>query len=682
VSIKYPDALTTWRLTARAVTTDTLAGTTIARTTTTKDLIVRIVTPRFLTEGDQVVLPTITHNYLPDAKDTAVSMDVRGLEPAGGAAPAPVSGTIASGGERRDDWRYTASTVGTATVTAVAKTNADGDAVELPIPVLPYGLRRETGRSGSLAGAAEHTATVAIPATSNPAARSVKVLLAPSLAGSLVGALDFLTSYPYGCTEQTLSSFIPNLMVTRALAQLKIAPTERLALLDRQVGDGLRRVADLQHDDGGWGWWKTDENHPFMTAYALYGLTEAQRAGYPLDTSRIDNGANVLVAMYAEYPRAEPDLKAYMAYVLQRVSRADAAMLDDVWQRRERMSAYGRGLLLLTLDEAKDARGNELATQLLGEVQTRGDLSWWSSDRDQLLFDYVDTSVEATAIAVQALSRRDPGNAVLERAVRWLMANRRGGYWGSTKQTAMALYGLLGFLQARNETPRPFAVDVYVNGTLAGSHSFTEASFTNPDPSAITAPGRECDNAVRVVMKGDGVVYWSAAAQYYDTQAAEARSGTRELAITRRYARLAPVTRRDGTIVYQEQPFDGQMSPGDVLSVRVTVAGSREWRYLMIEDPLPAGVEAIQDTTAYPMERDDQWRWWWGSQVEYRDNRTVFFQESFEDGRYEFVYLVKAVASGEFRAMPAQIAPMYVPDVTASSEPQTVRIIVPPAGSR
>ena len=80
VSIKYPDALTTWRLTARAVTRDTKAGASVARTTTTKDLIVRVITPRFLTEGDQVVVPTIAHNYLPDAKDVSVSFAAKGLD--------------------------------------------------------------------------------------------------------------------------------------------------------------------------------------------------------------------------------------------------------------------------------------------------------------------------------------------------------------------------------------------------------------------------------------------------------------------------------------------------------------------------------------------------------------------------------------------------------------------------
>ncbi len=702
VAVKYPDALTTWRLTARAVTTDTLAGTGIVRTTTTKDLIVRVVTPRFLTEGDQVVLPTIVHNYLGESKDTSISFAAKGLQPAAGTTLAPVSGAIASSGERRDDWRFTAPAVGTAVVTAVAKTNADSDAVELPVPVLPYGLRREAGSSGTLFDG-ETSSEVTIPASSNSAGRSVRVSLAPSMAGSLLGALDFLTSYPYGCTEQTLSTFLPNLVVTRALTQLKLAPTDRLTVLDRQVGDGLTRLYDFQHDNGGWGWWKTDDNHPFMTAYALYGLAEARRAGYKVEEYRIENGLRALAGMYAQHPRAVPDLKAYIAFVIGRAAgerdsiyyrRAEpgdggsqgeyrrAEALNELWTARDRMSSYGRALLLLALDEAKDSRGEELATALLAEATTKGDLTWWQSDSDPLLFDFVETSVEATATAVRALARRDPRNPVLDRAVRWLMLNRSGGYWYSTKQTAMALYGLLELLQARGETPQTFTADVYVNGTLSGTHTFTPASLVDPDPITIAASGREGANTVRVVKRGGGTLYWSATGVYYDTQAAEARRGDRQLAITRAYARLTPIKQRNGNIVYREEPFKGEMRPGDVLTVRITVAGSTDWRYLVIEDPLPAGVEAIQDTLAYPLERPAREGWWYGSRVEYRDNKTVFFQESFDRGRYQFTYLVKAISSGQFRAVPAQIMPMYVPGVAASSEPITVNVTVPAAGQR
>ena len=52
-------------------------------------------------------------------------------------------------------------------------------------------------------------------------------------AGSMLGALDFLTAFPYGCTEQTLSSFLPNVLVLRAMEDLKLAPTERRVIRER-----------------------------------------------------------------------------------------------------------------------------------------------------------------------------------------------------------------------------------------------------------------------------------------------------------------------------------------------------------------------------------------------------------------------------------------------------------------
>ena len=696
VAVKYPDALTTWRLTARAITEDTRAGTSLARTTTTKDLIVRIVTPRFLTEGDEVVLPTIVHNYREDSRTASVNVQVKGLEPGAGTTASP-GGTaaLASGAERRDDWRFAALAAGRASVTATAKTESDIDAVELPIPVLPYGLRREATASGSIAGAGEAATEVTIPEASNSAARSIRVALAPSMAGSLLGALDFLTDYPYGCVEQTLSSFLPNLLVTRALTELKIAPTERLSALDRMVSAGVLRLLDMQHPDGGWGWWKSDANHPFMTAYAIWGLDEARRAGVKVNQYSIENGVRAMARMYQQYPRAEPDLKVYMAYAIQRAApdrpvinwfddgeRGQVevpAIRNELWDARARMSSYGRALLLLLLDDAKDARGNELATSLEGEATTTGELSSWTSDTDPLLFEQVSTSVEATAFAVQALARRGSKNPVVERGARWLLLNRTASYWGTTKQTAMAIYGLLGFMQARGESAQPFAVDVYVNGVMTGTQQFSAAAMTAPDPLVVTAPAKVGANQVRLVKRDGGTVYWSAAAQYYDTAGAAARSGSRQLAVTRKYSLLTPVKVKD-QIVYRETPFAGTAKPGDVLTIRLTIAGAPDWRYVMLEDPLPGGVEAIQDTTAYPLENKAADSWWWGSRVEYRDQRTVFFQEEFTEGRYEYVYLVKVTSAGTFRAVPAQVSPMYVPNVFASSEPQT--LTVTPAGGQ
>ncbi|MEK6630417.1 MAG: hypothetical protein AABY89_06760, partial [Acidobacteriota bacterium] len=109
--------------------------------------------------------------------------------------------------------------------------------------------------------------------------------------------------------------------------------------------------------------------------------------------------------------------------------------------------------------------------------------------------------------------------------------------------------------------------------------------------------------------------------------------------------------------------------------VRLTTAGSTDWRYLMLEDPIPAGTEAVRQDDLYKLEQLKQW--WWGSQREYRDNRVVFFQESFESGRYQFSYLLKVVTPGVFRTPPARISAMYVPEGTASSAAITLTVESP-----
>ncbi|MFN7926884.1 MAG: alpha-2-macroglobulin family protein [Blastocatellia bacterium] len=54
VTVPLPDNLTTWRATARAVTSDLRVGSTVGKVLSRKDLILRLETPRFLTEGDTI----------------------------------------------------------------------------------------------------------------------------------------------------------------------------------------------------------------------------------------------------------------------------------------------------------------------------------------------------------------------------------------------------------------------------------------------------------------------------------------------------------------------------------------------------------------------------------------------------------------------------------------------------
>ncbi|HJZ68213.1 MAG TPA: MG2 domain-containing protein, partial [Blastocatellia bacterium] len=215
VTVLLPDNLTTWRATVRAVSADTRVGSAIAKVIARKNLILRLETPRFMTEGDTVTLSAIVHNYLDSAKTTQISIDVNGARLLDSASQTV---TIAKKGEHRIDWRVAANQVGNAKLLAKALTDQESDAVEIPLEVVPHGLKQTIGGASTVSGDNDDkTISLNLPSDAHSQARSLRIEASPSVAGTLFGALDYLTGYPYGCTEQTMSSFLPNVVVAQAL---------------------------------------------------------------------------------------------------------------------------------------------------------------------------------------------------------------------------------------------------------------------------------------------------------------------------------------------------------------------------------------------------------------------------------------------------------------------------------
>ena len=278
VKFTYPDAITSWRATTRGVTEDTRVGSTVMNTIVRKNLMVRLVVPRFFRRGDEITLSTIVQNYLPTEKMAHVSMDFTGLQVLeGGEQTVPV----ASRGLAKVDYRVRVLDVDSARVLGKALTDVESDAMELTLPVVPFGVKLAIAKSGSLAGAgnSDTLQSIEFPTATEPGTRKLSVSLTPSIAGSVFAALDYLTSYPYGCTEQTMSSFLPDVLVAEAMKKLGVKSNIDTQTLNKQVNAGLDRLYTYQHPDGGWGWWQTDDSAPFMTAYVLAGPEPGEGRG-------------------------------------------------------------------------------------------------------------------------------------------------------------------------------------------------------------------------------------------------------------------------------------------------------------------------------------------------------------------------------------------------------------------
>ncbi|MGD1156745.1 MAG: MG2 domain-containing protein [Terriglobia bacterium] len=674
-SFNFPDSLTTWRATVRTVTRNTLVGQVVAKVITRKNLILRLETPRFMDQGDTATLTGIVHNYLETDKTAKVSLAAEGVELA---SPAEATVNVPKNGEAVVTWNVRAPKIAQARFLAKALTDEESDALELEMPVEPWGLQQSVAQSGALRGDKDEiTRALVLPQEINSDASALRIDLAPSIAGTLMSALDFLATYPYGCVEQTMSSFLPNILVTKAVKDLGLTPPGASVELEKKIAAGLARLYQYQHDDGGWGWWQTDETHPFMTAYVVAGLAQAKQAGYPVDEQRLERGRESLLQQIKENPRALADIRVYLVYALALSGDVDGALVENLYSSRARFSAHGQALTALLLLQLKDSRAQEFVKLLENGARSTGPYVWWTSERQEMLDFSSDNSFETTAYALKALANLDPKSDLLPRAARWLIEHRSDGYyWDSTEQTATAIYGLIDYLKISGELKPNYTLTVYLNGQKLAERSITEKDVANPAPIMLTASAPQVhagSNEVRIVKSGAGVLYWSASASYFSREPKPAPRGSAALNVVREYFKLLP-ERQENRIVYSEQPLTGPVESGDVVVVRLTVSTTRDEQYLEIEDPIPAGFEFIEQEGLYELKAKPPWWDFYYTQREYHDDRAALFSTTFQRGQEQFHYLLKAVTPGTFQANPARVLPMYEPSRQGSTRAATLTV--------
>ncbi len=673
VMINLPDNLTTWRATARAVTADLRVGAKVDRVLSRKDLILRLETPRFATEGDTVTISGIVHNYLKEDKVTQVELKVTGADLVG---QAQQTVTIPQNGEQRIDWQISAKQMGSVTLLATAKTNTESDGVELPMPIVPAGTKITKGESLAIAeDAYEKTLSLALPGNAHAQARTLRIEASPSIAGAMFGALDYLTGYPYGCTEQTMSRFLPNIIVAQAVKDVKTASISTGNDLAKKVKSGLDRLYSFQHEDGGWGWWKDDKTDPFMTAYVMDGLAMAQRTGFGVDTHVIERGRNKLKVLLdaGKMEDGTPfdlESRAYLLYAQQAGGGADARYLTDMFNRRSELQPYGRALLALTLKLRSDNRAGLVASDIERSARVTDYDAYWPSKRRLMLDFSEENDLEATALSLKALAQITPQSELMAKSARWLVAHRRNGYyWDSTKQTAFALYGLSDYLRASKELSADYSLEVYLNGEQIASKRVTAADAANGQPVVIERKGERLGpiNQVRVVKRGAGVAYVATTLDYFtrEEQSPQASSGSAgSLNVTREYMRLS-VTEKDGKPSWQVSPLSGDLHSGDMIVSRLRVTGTKA-QYLLIEDPIPAGCEQIENFSGLSLNYSTNGWGDWYSQREFRDQRTAYFLNYF-DGDATFQYAMRVQVPGQFRVAPARAELMYQPSIRANT---------------
>ncbi|HTW80085.1 MAG TPA: alpha-2-macroglobulin family protein [Terracidiphilus sp.] len=673
VEFNFPDALTTWRTTIRAMTDDGKAGGVVTRVLVRKNLIVRLAAPRFFRQGDETVLRVIAHNYLESTKDVTFALDVSGIDIMNGQTQKI---SIPAKGESYVDWRVKSRVPGNAVLTAKALTNEESDALEMTLPVLPYGVKQRAAGTGVVfSGSGQNQWNYSYPPNSDAGSHGLTITVSPSVAGTVFDALDYLTSYPWGCTEQTMSSFLPDVIVSQAVDKLHLKSPIDKATLNDMVNAGLERLYGFQHDDGGWGWWPDDQSRVFMTAYVVNGLDQAKSAGYAVDDQRVDKGRAWLLSTLNAHPNMIPDLRAYSVYALATTGGAPKDALDLVWSSRDKLSDEGLALAGIAMAAAGDSRARDAAMLLEKKAKVTDFGANWEGTYDGLLEYWDDTSAETTAFALKLLALEDRTSGLMPKAARWLAEHRDGDYWYSTKQTSMVIQGLVDYLSLSGELANSSDVEVLVNGVSVGKRHFgSDDVFAQPWQVQIAAAQAGNGGQVTIRKSGNGITYWSAESNWYTADRKAFQQGQLSLNITRDYYLLKK--RQDkpaDAITYDLVPLNGPVHVGDIVAVRLALNGTA-WKYLLAEDPIPAGTEFLPESGLYQLNSKPAWWNDWFTRKEFHDDRAAFFNTDFGP-RTEYVYLLKVVNPGKFQISPAQAGPMYQPGVQSTTDPATLEVL-------
>ncbi|MCB8949807.1 MAG: Ig-like domain-containing protein [Ardenticatenaceae bacterium] len=689
VEIPLPDSLTTWRLSSKAVTQEeTLVGQNSVDIITTLPLLVRPVTPRFFTAGDVVELGAIVNNNTGEELETAVTLEASGVTLSG---PETQTVTVPANGQMLVRWPVTVENVDGVDLTFRVEGGEYSDATKPTIsdggdiPVYRYTGDDVVATAGQIDEAGNRVEAILLPPGVDPAQGEVAISLSPSLAAALVDGIALNNEEPYSslCPYAITDRMLPNVALLGLNERLDAAGLDADAVAESEaiVQTGITQLQQMALSDGGWGWCSSVTSDPWLTAYALFGLTQARALGYDVQTSVLENAGSYLVQQLVQPSTQltpyEVNRQAFFLYVLAQLNPTVSGDLDRLVEtNRAQLDPYARALVALAYESlGGDAAQIELMLTDLNDsaIVSATGTHWEDGSRDVR---NLNSDVRGTAIVVQALAALEPENPLLPGAVRWLMSARTAQLWSTSHETAWTIFSLTEWLVATGELDANYDYSLEVNLQSFTDGSFTTDSITDSRNLSLSLGELLLEDANFFNFgrgEGDGRLYYTMHLESsIDMNFVE--PANRGVSVERVYydAECDPETETCEPIT--------EIEAGQQVRVVLTIIAENDLVYAHIEDPIPAGTEALDpglninsSTQGGEVSRVDEdyrfgfWGWWVFNQIEYRDEGVVFLANFLPAGTYQYSYYLQTVIPGEYQVRPTFASETFFPEVNGRS---------------
>lgn len=485
------------------------------------------------------------------------------------------------------------------------------------------------------------------------------------------GLSQYLTDYPYYCSEQIVSRSISLILAT---AHPETDASFNATEVSKQLKDMLAVLRSRQNDSGAIGLWRSSpEPDLFVTPYVVQYLLEANAAGVALPDGMLEeaNGALRELASRQSDDLYTLRLQAWAVYLLTRqgeiTTSALASVQDalqqnypDSWQTDLSALYLAASWQMLKMDK----EANTLLQPTWQQLSKAYDKGWWTQD-------YFDPLVQ-DATRLYLITRHFPEKVasvppqVLENMVKSLQDERY-----TTYSSAMSMLALTSY-----------STQIVAQTTAANALKITQISKTKDvAPQLIShmqglfAQGSFTAEAKALQLENnnDAPAWYVVTEAGYDL-APPQKAISRGLEISRDY------TDEQGKAVTQ-------VTLGQKINVHLKIrANSQEGQdNLAIVDLLPGGFEVVQQTPP-PADADSSdegsdddeaeasaaWQsplavsgsTWAPDYSDIREDRVIIYGYA-SDKVQEFVYQIKATNTGSFIIPPAYGEAMYNRDIQA-----------------
>jgi uncharacterized protein YfaS (alpha-2-macroglobulin family) len=704
VSFQAPDNLTGWKVFAIALTKTDQVGLGEASFAVNKDVEIRSALPNQVREGDTFNASFSVMNRTASPRTLTVEAHVEG-----DAASPPLKTTIVAEPFKRYPVSLAISSTkrGEARLIAQAYDSTVRDGLTASVPILARRGAVTSANFGSSDGSIVEQ-EVAVPKDIHPHSGAIGAVVSRSVIGGLEGAFDYMKNYPYECWEQRLSRAV---MAMHSISLHDYLPKSFSWYgSERLIQDTVSSLSSFQAPNGGMSFYVPQDEYAnqYLSAYTALALNWLREAGYQAPA-----GAEAKLHAYLASLLKNDSFPEYFsagmrasirATALAALSQRGLATMSDllrVKQMMGTMSLSGKAYYLqaATTLKAPSELQSLMVSQILAHAQESGGTFRLadSSDSDPTLL--LGSEMRTQCAVLHALiTASEQGTAVIRRQIEptvpklvrsITIGGKRKDRWHNTQENTICMGALARYSRTYEVGSNPLELTIAVNSQPLGTVHFTSKAS---EPQEVSRPLTDNDvggaQTITISPSGKGRFYYSTRLSYVpdSLRSTPMNAG---IEIVREYS-----VKRNGAWSLLVSPF--MIQQGDLVRVDLFVRLSTPRSFVVVDDPIPGGLEAVNRDLATSSAGDSQVdgasapvgsSWWtakdwvsFGSSFlgfyhkELRHRSASFYSEQLPAGHYHLSYVAQAIAAGSFSAPSARAEEMYDPDVFGESEATELRI--------